>query len=263
MLTRSLRQSNGRLIRRPPGEGSPYLLTGLLTCGVCGGGMEVLSSKSGSRRTFHYRCYVARRKGPACCTNKLAARMDEADGAVLREIKKTLLHPEVVERALAHAERSILRQRSAGEREALEAELADVDKAKRRLSAAIAKGGELDALVAALGNYERQRAEVKGKLDALRAPQPTIDPAEVRQQLHGYLKDWQKLLLGHVGQAQQVLRRLVIGRLTFTPQADGYYAFSGKGTVQPLLGGVVRMLASPTGSVPEWTREVPGEVKAA
>ena len=37
---------------------------------------------------------------------------------------------------------------------------------------------------------------------------------------------------------------------TFTPQADGYYAFSGKGTVQPLLGSVVRMLASPTGFEP-------------
>ena len=53
--------------------------------------------------------------------------------------------------------------------------------------------------------------------------------------------------MGHVGQAQQVLRRLIIGRLTFTPHTDGYYAFSGKGTVQPLLGSVVRMLASPKG----------------
>ena len=176
--------------------------------------------------------------------------MADADGAVLREMKKTLLHPQVVERALAHAERSILRQRSAGEREAIEAELADVKKGMRRLSAAIAKGGKLDTLVAALGTHERQRAELESKLEALRAPQPTIDPAEVRQQLHGYLKDWQKLLMGHVGQAQQVLRRLVIGRLTFTPQADGYYAFSGKGTVEPLLGGIVRKLASPTGFEP-------------
>jgi hypothetical protein len=172
--------------------------------------------------------------------------MDEANAAVLREVKRTLMHPAVVERAVAHAERSILRQRSAGEREAVEAELTDVKKAMRRLSAAIAKGGELDALVTALGTHERERAELESKLEALRAPQPTIDPAEVRQQLHGYLKDWQNLLMGHVGQAQQVLRRLVIGRLTFTPQADGYYAFSGKGTVEPLLGGIVPKLASPT-----------------
>ena len=68
MRQRALGQANGRLMGRPPGEGSPYLLTGLLTCGVCGGGMEVLSSASGGRRRYHYRCYVARRKRPACCT---------------------------------------------------------------------------------------------------------------------------------------------------------------------------------------------------
>ena len=29
------------------------------------------------------------------------------------------------------------------------------------------------------------------------------------------------------------------------PQADGYYTFTGVGTVQPLLVGIVRKLASP------------------
>jgi hypothetical protein len=108
----------------------------------------------------------------------------------------------------------------------------------------------------AAGTPEPQRVR------ALRAPQPTIDPAEVRQQLHGYLKDWQKLLMGHVGQAQQVLRRLVIGRLTFTPQADGYYAFAGKGTVEPLLGGFVRKLASPRGFADGCTLEATGKIAA-
>jgi hypothetical protein len=78
--------------------------------------------------------------------------------------------------------------------------------------------------------------------------QEAIDPATVRQQLKDYLKDWRGLLLGHVGQAQQVLRRLVVGRLTFTPREDGFYAFTGKGTVRPLLGGVIRNVASPTGA---------------
>ena len=88
------------------------------------------------------------------------------------------------------------------------------------------------------------------RLDALQEPRQTLDPAAVRQQLKGYLRDWQSLLLGHVGQAQQVLRRLVIGRLVFTPQEGGFYTFVGKGTVRPLLGNVVRMLASPTGFEP-------------
>jgi hypothetical protein len=248
MLTRTLKLSNGSLLGRPPGEGSPYLLCGLLKCGVCGGSMEVLSTTSGKgRRTFHYRCYANRRKGPAVCTNKLAAPMGDADAAVLHEVKQTLLHPDVVERALAHAERAILRERSAGEREAVAAELAETKKGMRRLSSAIAKGGELDPLVAALETHERERAELQGRLDVLRQPTPTLDPVAVRKQLHAYVRDWQGLLLGHVAQAQQVLRRLVVGRLVFTPEKGGYYSFAGKGTVRPLLGSVVRKLASPRG----------------
>lgn len=188
-----------------------------------------------------------RRKGNSVCSNKLPAPMADADAAVLRVVEQTLMPPDVVDRALAHAERAILRERSAGEREAVEAELAETKKAMRRLSSAIAKGGELEPLVAALETHERERAELQARLDALRQPAPTLDPVAVRKQLNGYLRDWQGLLLGHVGQAQQVLRRLVIGRLVFTPQEGGFYKFSGKGTVRPLLGSVVRMLASPRG----------------
>ncbi|HYN07173.1 MAG TPA: recombinase family protein [Vicinamibacterales bacterium] len=245
---RTLRMHNGQLRGRPPGEGSPYLLTGLLTCGVCGGGMEVLSSASGGRRRFHYRCYVARRKGPACCTNTLPAPMADADAAVLRAVEDTLLHPAVVERAIQYAETEVARQRSAGREDALAAERDTVQAAIRRLTAAIATGGELAPLVEALQLHERQRVELEAQLTSLRTPCTTFDPAGVRQQLKKYVVDWKKLLRAQVGQAQQALRRLVVGRLTFTPHPAGHYTFNGTGTVRPLLSGVVRNLASPTGT---------------
>jgi hypothetical protein len=59
-------------------------------------------------------------------------------------------------------------------------------------------------------------------------------PAEVSE-LRGYLTDWRGLLRGHVGQAQQVLQRLIAGRLTMTPKGK-HYTFAGVGTVKPLLG---------------------------
>lgn len=53
------------------------------------------------------------------------------------------------------------------------------------------------------------------------------------------------------------------GRLTFTPTDDGYYKFSGVGTVQPLIAGVVRILASPTGNPRFFARELRRSLRKA
>ena len=98
------------------------------------------------------------------------------------------------------------------------------------------------------------------RLEVLRAPRPAFDPAAVRRTVRGYLDDWQGLLRGHVRQAQQVLRRFIVGRLT--PNRRGYYTFEGRGTVRPLLAGVVRNLASlPPASwnqIAGWLKQIDG-----
>jgi hypothetical protein len=138
-----------------------------------------------------------------------------------------------------------------GDVDTLQRELRECEKAIRRLTSAIASGGDLPTLVTALETQERQRKELTTRLEMARTPKPELDSATVRAQLESYLTDWQGLLRGHVYQAQQILRRLIKGRLTMTPQqpsgfARPYYAFAGCGTVRPLLGGIVRLLASPT-----------------
>jgi site-specific DNA recombinase len=250
---RALRLRDGRLLGRPPGAGSPYLLVGMLRCGLCGGSMEVLSrsnSKRGSR-TYDYRCCNRRRKGEAICRNNVPARMIETDDAVLRAIEETILHPAVIERALAHAEAMIANERMVDQRAALEAELLDIDRAANRLTRSIASSDvELAPLVAALEVQERRRKEVQARLQELRTPRPTLDARAIRSTLEGYLVDWKGLLRGHVQQAQQIIRRLVVGRLTMTPQPAGYYTFTGSGTVRPLLSGCIRNMASPPGFEP-------------
>jgi hypothetical protein len=71
-----------------------------------------------------------------------------------------------------------------------------------------------------------------------------LDASAVRAKLRSYVGDYRKLLRGHLPQMQQILRRLVVGKPTFTPKLNGDYEFSGRGTVRPLLAGVVRKLAS-------------------
>lgn len=172
--------------------------------------------------------------------------MVDTDAAVLRAVEGTLLNPRVVERALAQAEALILADGTGEQRRSLESQLAETGVAIRRLTSAIAQGGELAPLVAALDTHERQRKDLENRLASLSAPRLTLDAEEVRRTLRGYLADWQKLLSGHVHQAQQIVRRLVKERLTMTPQTDGFYTFSGTGTVRPLLAGV-RNMASPRG----------------
>jgi len=104
-------------------------------------------------------------------------------------------------------------------------------------------GGELDPLVAALDTYERRRKDLVARRATVQAPRAPFDPAAVRRQLEGYLVDWRKLLRANVQQGQQVLRRLIKGRLRLTTK-DGYYEFANVGVTRPLIGGLVQKLAS-------------------
>jgi hypothetical protein len=95
----------------------------------------------------------------------------------------------------------------------------------------------------------------------LSTPAPTWKAADVQRRLNGYVADWQRLLRANVAQGQQALRRLIDGRLTLTPHGD-HYAFRAVGTFEPVLGGVVHKLASPTGTG-EWCNlEAVGKVAA-
>jgi len=167
MGTRALRLSNGQLLGRPPGEGARYLLTGLLTCACCGGSMEVLSRRTGKRRAYVYRCATNRRKGAHICGNGLVTPLQDTDESVLRTIEETILNPEVLKRAIAYAEDALARDQSAEQGDALEADLASVQQAIRRLTSAIVAGGDSrDVRASAAGTGSPTRGDPDATADA-------------------------------------------------------------------------------------------------
>ena len=103
--------------------------------------------------------------------------------------RTTLLHPAIVERALAYAEAAITSGRSVDHVVSLEEDLVDTEAAIRRLTKAIIAGGELDSLVTTLKTYERRRAEIEARLSLLRQPPPEIDIKAVRVKLRNYVRD--------------------------------------------------------------------------
>jgi hypothetical protein len=78
------------------------------------------------------------------------------------------------------------------------------------------------------------------------------------------LGDFTSLMARQVADARQALLAVVVGRLDLHPPSDAEsWRVCGMITLLPLAAGLPQNLASPTGVVPEWTREVPGEVRAA
>ena len=220
------------------GMDSPYLLTGQLTCGACGGTM--FAHRHGHQDRNFFVCV---------CTNGLEANMANADHAVLGAVEHDLLRVDVLETALQKAMEMLLRPQknmTKGREHDLRAELARLDTEVARLAGAIAAGGDLPALVSALQKREQRRSQVRAELARLERERAAgarngFDAARVLDALRGKLTDWQGMLRQEPGPARRALRALLAGRLTFTPQEqDGqrFYRFEGTGTMTPVLAGI-------------------------
>src|SRR5262249_27506289 len=75
-----------------------------------------------------------------------------------------------------------------------------------------------------------------------RAKIRALDTADLTANLRNRLTDWQGLLQRQTPEARQILRRLLVGRLVFTPKQDGigrYYEFVGQGSISEVGCGAV------------------------
>ncbi len=246
---------------RPLGACTKYLLAGLLRCGVCGGGMEARSRAHGPRgrrqaeRIVFYGCAAYHRRGTTVCANRQTVPMTAADAAVLASVEATLLNSKMLAAAIDR-----LADELAGEPKVLtdgmERELAQVRAELERLTAAVAGGGELTTLVQAIRDREERRRALQVSLAEVVKVKPwTADRAAIVEELSARVNDWRALLAEQSGEANRLLRQVLVGKLTMTPSEDGY-RFTGTGTVQSLVAGLVpHNLASPIGMEDFYARD--------
>ena len=143
-----------------------HLLTGLMRCGVCGGGYHKISATL-------FGCAAARNKGT--CDNRLNIRVEALDEIVLSGLKGRLMNPEVYQEFLAAyiAERnSILAQRNA-QYTAAAAELAKLKSRQKVLVQALADGVPARTVKDEMIALEAREDE----LNALLANRPAAEPA--------------------------------------------------------------------------------------
>jgi hypothetical protein len=190
-------------------------------------------------------------KGATVCANGLPLPMREADAAVLAEVRK-LLQPDIVEGAIADAVQMLRPRADAvdAQREELQARLRAVEEELARLAEAVATGGQLATLVAALKGREAQRAHLRHEIAALEGLRHVsqLDVAGIAPDLRQKLKEWRGLLTRQVPISRQILAKVIESKLVFTPRADGAYLFEGDLALGKLLQGVVL----PAGSGLPW-----------
>jgi site-specific DNA recombinase len=231
---RYLRTPDGRL-QGKPARNARYLLSGLARCATCGGGMEVF--KRWSDKANVYGCATHRRKGPSICANSAVIEMGTADAAVLAVVEQAL-DPELLSAVVDRTAQKLAGQ--AHRRAQLEAECTSLEAEIRRLTAAIAAGGDLAPLVEALRERESRRQRVEQELKARSA---TFDRGKLRQALQRHAKDWRAMLRRRAENARAILRKFVAERFVFTPNPAGGYLFKGEGDL-----GLLLQMASPTGT---------------
>jgi hypothetical protein len=202
------------------------------------------------RRVPFWGCMTRKQRGEAVCPNRLEVPLEATDHAVLNSVERDILRMEVLETTLYKA-LALLEPHRDGrdnnrERD-LRSELARLDGEVERLAGAIAVGGELPALLAGLHHRERRRSHLQAELAELerqRVDAGSFDIRRVLQELRNQLTDWQGLLRQETAPARRALSALLAGRLIFKPEeqnGESVYAFSGEGTITPVIAGVVSL----------------------
>ncbi len=167
--TRKLLVEDRNGIRSERARRPTYLLSGLLKCGDCGGGVSKIS-------THHYGCSNARNRG--ICENRLTIRRDVLEESVLVGLKKRLMHPDLVKEFIAeyHREFNRLGATQDDARRQAKRELESVGREIREIVDAIKSGIRGPTMAAELTALEQRKEVLERELESDPPPPVRVHP---------------------------------------------------------------------------------------
>jgi DNA invertase Pin-like site-specific DNA recombinase len=211
------------------GHRQKFLLSGLLACGVCGGGFTIVNAKD-------YGCASHRSKGT--CSNQHRIRREELERRVLDGLKHRLLAPELVEQFARDFHDEVNRQ--AAERSQSRAQdqgrLAAVQRKIGSMIRAIEDGLYQPSMKGRMAELEAEKASLEARLARAAAlPKVRLHPnlAGVYRQKVAALEE---ALAEPMDKAEAMaIVRSQIERITLTPGADGTFAVALQGDLARIL----------------------------
>ena len=144
-----------------------FLLSGLLTCGACGGGFTIVAQD-------RYGCAAHRAKGT--CNNNATIRRQRVEQRVLSGLRDRMLDPQIVAafvKAFA-AEAAEAHQQATASVDRLRAELKDVERRLEGVLQAVENGAWSSTLQMRSRDLEARQAALTAELAAAASPQPAV-----------------------------------------------------------------------------------------
>lgn len=217
-----------------------YLFSGLLACGICNQSVVIVSG--GGRRGYtKYGCHSRKHRGT--CDNNLTIRRDRLEDQLLAVIEQRVLKPEIIDYVIRRCGEEVRRRFKEMERDGkfvtvdrLKRQRDDLQSQAKRLTDAIAFGGNMPSLMAKLGEVEIEMKRVADAIAAYRPPKLKITAERVREHALKAMMDLRTTIEGgEVEMARNALRKH-IGRLVLTPTTmqDGRKLFRVTGNVNLL-----------------------------
>jgi hypothetical protein len=232
---------------------SPYLLSGILKCGLYGGNLIIVTGFTSYGHYPRYGCSQHFNRG--ACTNSVTIRRDWIEKRLLEELQKEVLKRESVEYALdefgSHLKSAFskLTNQMAHMRERkqkLEGELG-------RLAATAAETGPSSFLVAAIHEREQQLREITDQLLAGGADSVDAHLSEIRGFITKPLENLQMLISGEPAEARKELLKHV-SEIRMFPQNCG----NGNGKSHYVAEGTWHLV----GNDEDETNAIPAQVRS-
>ena len=226
--TYGVREGGGILM--PRSATSPYLLSGILKCGVCGANLIIVSGYSSYGHYPKYGCSQHFNRG--ACSNAVTVRRDWIEERLLDELQNQVLKREAIEYVLdefgtpvkgAFANLSNQLAQMRERKQKLEGEL-------RRLAATAAETGPSAFLVEAIHEREQQLRDITDQLLAGGADSVDTNLSDIRSFIMQKMGDIRTLLAGDPAPARKELQKHV-SEIRMIPQAgDGmpHYVAEGR-----------------------------------
>jgi DNA invertase Pin-like site-specific DNA recombinase len=200
---------NLRAKQRPP-----KLLSYLLKCGCCDGGMSIVS-------TGRYGCSTARNKGT--CSNRLTIKQDTLEQTVLEALQSNLMRPELIDAFCEEYTKHInsLRKTRFSKIDTCKRELAKLAKDKENIIEAIKSGIPASEVKDNLDLIIRRREKLEAFLNEKDEPQVLLHP-NMAKIYKKKIKELRKSLNDvNVQRETAELLRSLVQKIVLTPKTCG------------------------------------------